>query len=346
LTTRKATFLKKIYKHITVLVLLLFILPVLPGCAEKSLERYEDTRELMDTFVQVVVYAEEPVGQEAVDAAFTRMEEVEQVATTWDSSGEAYRLNQTGYLENASDDLLALLGLSIEYCELTGGVFDITVQPLLDLWEFNPEAEKQFWELDEATQLSAINEAMALVGCYGITIEGSSVRLEDGMEITLGGIAKGYAADEALETLAGMGIEHALINAGGDIRTLGAKPGNEPWAIGMVNPDDTTESLATFDVVGKSVTTSGNYERYFNPDKTIHHIMDPRTGYSAGDCISVSIITTNGAMADALATAVFVLGPEQGMDLVESLDDVETLIIDKDRNIYRSSGLSAYLVEE
>jgi thiamine biosynthesis lipoprotein len=338
--------LKKICQHITVLVLLLFILPVLPGCAEKSLERYEDTRELMDTFVQVVVYAEEPVGQEAVDAAFTRMEEVEQVATTWDSSGEAYRLNQTGYLENASDDLLALLGLSIEYCELTGGVFDITVQPLLDLWEFNPEAEKQFWELDEATQLSAINEAMALVGCDGITIEGSSVRIEDGMEITLGGIAKGYAADEALETLTGMGIEHALINAGGDIRTLGSKPGNEPWAIGMVNPDDTTESLATFNVAGKSVTTSGNYERYFNPDKTIHHIMDPRTGYSAGDCISVSIITTNGAMADALATAVFVLGPEQGMDLVESLDDVETLIIDKDRNIYRSSGLSAYLVEE
>jgi thiamine biosynthesis lipoprotein len=164
--------------------------------------------------------------------------------------------------------------------------------------------------------------------------------------MTLGGIAKGYAADEALETLKNMGIKHALVNAGGDIRTLGTKPGGESWGIALVNPDDTTQSLAEFVVEGQAVTTSGNYERYFNPDKSVHHIINPKTGFSADECISVTIIAESGTRADALATGVFVLGPTDGMDLVEELDDVEALIVDISRNIFRSSGLSQYLVNE
>jgi thiamine biosynthesis lipoprotein len=127
---------------------------------------------------------------------------------------------------------------------------------------------------------------------------------------------------------------------------LGTKPGGEGWEIALVNPDDTTQSLASFLVKGQAVTTSGNYERYFNPDKSVHHIINPKTGFSADECISVTIIAEDGAMADALATGVFVLGPGDGMDLIEKLDDVEVLIVDTSRNIYQSSGLSEYMTKD
>ncbi len=340
---------KTIFKKFSVGLLLLItilIVSLTAGCSRVRLERFEETRSLMDTFVTVVIYSEPETAQETIDAAFARMEEIESIATTWNSTGEAYKLNEYGYLENPSDELLELIELSLEYNEITGGSFDITVQPLLDLWQYNPDAEKQFWEIDSAEQLSAIDDAMKLIGSDRIILENGSIRLKEGSTITLGGIAKGYAADEALKTVAGLGIKHALINAGGDISTLDSKPGGEKWNIALVNPDDTTQSLAGFSVSGMAVTTSGNYERYFNPDKTVHHIMNPKTGFSADKCISVTIITENGARADALATSVFVLGPDDGMKLVESLDGVEALIVGTDRNIYRSSGLSEYLVDE
>jgi len=239
-----------------------------------------------------------------------------------------------------------MIELSLEYSEITYGCFDITVQPLLDLWQYVPDVEKQFWELEKSEQQSAIDTAMKLIGRERIVIDGNSISLKEGSKITLGGIAKGYAADEALEILKNLGIEHALVNAGGDIRTLGTKPGGESWGIALVNPDDTTQSLADFGVKGQAVTTSGNYERYFNPEKTAHHIINPKTGFSANECISVTIIAESGTRADALATGVFVLGPEDGMTLVEQLDKVEVLIIDIDRNIYHSSGLSKYIVQD
>lgn len=300
----------------------------------------------MDTFVTVIIYESPDTGQESIDAAFTRMEEIETIATTWDSKGEAYRLNEAGYLDNPSEELLEMIELSLEFNEITDGCFDITVQPLLDLWQYDPDAEKQFWELDKSDQQSAIDATMKLVGNDRIILDGNTIRLTEGSSITLGGIAKGYAADEALETLKDLGIKHALVNAGGDIRTLGTKPDGESWGIALVNPDDTTQSLASFVVEGQAVTTSGNYERYFNPDKSAHHIINPKTGFSADMCISVTIIAESGTRADALATGVFVLGPDNGMDLVENLDDVEALIVDTARNIYRSSGLALYLIDE
>jgi thiamine biosynthesis lipoprotein len=323
---------------------ILLLAPV--SCTSESLERFEESRSLMDTFITVVIYSSPETAQETLNAAFFRMEEIESIATTWDSQGEAYRLNENGRLENPSDELLEMIDFSVEYNIITDGCFDITVQPLLDLWQFVPDAEKQFWELDKSDQQSAIATAMKLVGRDRIITDGNSISLKEGSKITFGGIAKGYAADEALETLKSLGIKHALVNAGGDIRTLGTKPGGEKWGIALVNPDDSTQSLADFVVQGQAVTTSGNYERYFNPDKTAHHIINPKTGFSADECISVTIIAESGTRADALATGVFVLGPEDGIALVEQLDDVEGLIVDIDRNIYHSSGLSEYMVQD
>ncbi len=325
--------------------MLLIVLLISVSCTGEPPKRFEETRDLMDTYVKVVVYTDEKTAEEAINAAFARMEEIDRIATTWDSEGEAFKLNQTGYSDAPSDELLELIKLSLDYSELTDGSFDITVQPLLDLYEYNPDADKQFWELDESTQQAEINEALKLVGPDQIIIEDNTIRFKEGTKITLGGIAKGYAVDEALEVLKDMGIKYALVDAGGDIGTLGSKPKGELWSIALVNPDDTSEYLVDFKIKDKSVATSGNYERYFDLEKEVHHIINPDTGYSATGSISVTIIAENCTQADALATAVFVMGPEDGMRLVESLDDVEGFIVDADRIIHQSSGLSRYLSE-
>ena len=338
--------MKKPYRIITGLLMLLIVVLMLATCTGEPPKRFEETHDLMGTYVKVVVYADEGIAEEAINAAFTRMEEIDRIATTWDSEGEAFKLNQTGYSDTPSDELLELINLSLYYSELTDGSFDITVQPLLDLWEYNPDADKQFWELDESTQKAEINKALKLVGPDQIIIEDNTIRFkEEGTKITLGGIAKGYAVDEALEVLKDMGIKYALVDAGGDIGTLGSKPEGELWDIALVNPDDTSEYLVDFKIKDKAVATSGNYERYFDPEAKVGYIMDPKTGYSTTDSISVTIIAKNTTQADALATGVFVMGPENGMRLVESLDDVEAFIVDADRIIHQSSGLSRYLSE-
>ncbi len=267
------------------------------------------------------------------------MEEIEREASIFDEESEAFQLNQDGYLETPSADLMELLTMSVDYSERTDGYFDITVQPLLDLWAGG------LWKESEEVQQTKIDETLGLVGWEKIDIDDEIYFKVDGMKITLGGIAKGYAVDEALEVLEDMGIKHALVNAGGDMSTLGSKPNGEPWNVALVNPDNTSQSLATFSFSDKSIATSGNYERYFDPEKKAHHIINPKTGFSAQECISVTIIAENGTRADTLATGGFVMGPYEGMKLVESLDDVECLIVDAERTIHRSSGLSQYLGE-
>jgi len=331
--------MKKFHPVIVGIIILLTAALGSITCIAKPPTKVEQTRSLMDTFVTITVYAEnETTAGEAINAAFARMEEIETRASIFDEQSEAFQLNRDGYLDTPSDDLLELLTMSADYSQLTDGYFDITVQPLLDLWAGG------LWQESEEAQQSRIDETLGLVGWDKIGIKDNSIYFKaEGMKITLGGIAKGYAVDEALEVLEDMGIKHALVNAGGDMSTLGSKPDGKPWSIALVNPDNTSQSLAIFNLSDKSVATSGNYERYFDPEKKAHHIINPRTGYSAMECISVTIVAEDATQADALATGVFVMGPEKGMNLVESLDDVECLIVDTGRVIHRSTGLSQYM---
>jgi len=332
--------MKKSYKVIAGLLILLTVALGATSCTRKPPMKFEETRDMMGTFVTVTVYSDEKTAEEAISAAFARMEEIERVASIFDEQAEAFQLNRVGRLDTASDDLLKLLTMSLDYSQITDGCFDITVQPLLDLWAGG------LWKESEEVQQSRINETLGLTGWDKIGIEGNQIYFKiEGMKITLGGIAKGYAVDEALEVISSMGIKHALVNAGGDMGTLGSKPNREPWNVALVNPDDTSQCLAAFSFSDKAIATSGNYERYFDPEKEAHHIINPKTGYSAQECISVTIIAENCTQADALATGVFVMGPDDGIRLVESLDDVECLIVDADRLIHYSSGLSEYLSE-
>ncbi|MFH0846627.1 MAG: FAD:protein FMN transferase [Chloroflexota bacterium] len=334
--------MKKLKNALAILLTLVTLLVAPAGCAVRaSPEKYEETRNMMDTFIRVTVYADDRVfAGKAISAAFLRMEEIAKAASIFDENAEAFKLNRDGYLESPSLDLVRLVRQSIEFNKLTDGYFDITVQPLLELWAAG------LWQESAEAQQARVNEYLRLIGSDKIEVTAERISLEaEGMKITLGGITKGYAVDEALRILEGMGVKHAIIAAGGDIGTLGTKPSGEPWNISLVNPDNTSESLAIFRFAQKSISTSGNYERYFSPDKKAHHLMNPKTGYSAGECISVTIVAGSGTQADALATSVFVLGPEKGMRLVESMDDVECFIVDTDREIILSSGMDKYLSE-
>ena len=297
---------------------------------------------MMDTFITVIVYTtDEAKSEEVINAAFERMEEIEGIASIFDEQSQASRLNRDGYLESPSKDLRNLIDISLEYSQRTDGYFDITVQPLLELWESG------LWMEPEDVQQNRVNETLKLVGPDKIMVEDDRILLtEEGVKITLGGIAKGYAVDEALKVIKSMGVKNALINAGGDMAAIGSKPRGEAWYIALVNPDDTSQSLANFDIINNAITTSGNYERYFDPERKAHHILNPKTGYPAQGIISVTVIADTATQADALSTSIFVMGPEAGIDLVESLSNVECLIVSADRQtMYVSSGLSEYLVE-
>ncbi len=313
---------------------------------------FQDRREMMDTWVTITVYDRNPkLAEGAIDAAFSRMAQVEHEASIFDPQAEAYRLNENGRLDNPSDDLWQIVSDSIADYRLTGGVFDITVEPLLDLWRYKKGADKQFWELDPEIQQQQISQAMTLLGAdriQMITSPSRAIVLAPGMKITLGGIAKGYAVDRGLDVLRKQGIKHALIDAGGDIGVFGGKPAGEKWQLALRNPKDKSSSLATFAINDGAIATSGNYERFFDPAAKVGHIMDPRTGYSSHASSSASVYAPTCTQADALATAVFVLGPRDGINLVNSLDGVEALIVGyKDtQKIFKSSGIDTYIDQE
>ena len=313
---------------------------------------FQDRREMMDTWVTITVYDRNPkLAESAIDAAFSRMAQVEHEASIFDEQAEAYRLNRDGRLDNPSDDLWTIISDAIAQYKATNGVFDITVEPLLDLWRYKEGAAVQFWELSADTQKQEIAEVIPLLGADRIQMITSPARqivLEPRMKITLGGIAKGYAVDRGLDVLREQGIKYALIDAGGDIGAYGGKPNDQKWELALRNPADENSSLVTFAITDGAIATSGNYERFFDPEAKVGHIMDPRTGFSSHASSSASVYAPTCTQADALATAVFVLGPVDGINLVNSLDGVEALIVgyDDPQSIFNSSGIDTYIDKE
>ncbi len=159
-----------------------------------------------------------------------------------------------------------------------------------------------------------------------------------GMRVTLDGIAKGYIIDAAIRMLRAQGIYNALVNIGGDMRGVGVTTAGNPWKIALQHPRDPEVYLAVIHLADRAVATSGDYERYFLPDKRAHHIVDPKTGLSATSLISVTVVAEMAVDADALATAVFVMGPKNGLELIEISEGVEGLLVTKDREVLLSNG--------
>ncbi len=334
---------KKVLLLPGLVLMIVFILVSTSSCDFQTISRFEETREQMGTYVNIIVYSDEETAEKAIDLAFDRIEEIENIATTFNDNSEASFLNNNGYIDDPSKELDELISESIKYYKLSGGSFDITISPVLKLWS------EGLWMEPEEDQAEKINGALKLVGSDKIIVKENRIELKiEGMAVDFGGIAKGYAVDEALKVIKGAGISYALVNAGGDLSVIGSKPGGGKWLVELEDPDDSSDSgkkvktLPTFLFADKAVATSGNYYRYYDPEKEVHHISDPKTGYTADSCISVTIIADDCITADVLATSVFVMGPEEGLQLVESLEEVEAFIIDAGGNIHQSSGISNY----
>lgn len=242
------------------------------------------------------------------------------------------------YEVELSDEVLFVLNKAKHYSEICKGSFDITLAPLARLWGIFTSSEKI--PLQEE-----INEALKLTGHNYLSInnELKTSKLEkSGQCVDLGAIAKGYAADRAIEIYKQYGVESAFVNLGGNVAVLGNKPNGDSFRVGIQNPLlQRGQCLGAVNAANKTVVTSGDYVRYFEKDnKKYHHILDPRTGYPAeSSLMSTTIVSKESIAADALSTAIFILGLEAGIKLIDSQEDMEAIFITKDKEIYVTKGL-------
>jgi thiamine biosynthesis lipoprotein len=294
---------------------------------------HRQTQSHMGTEVTITVYDyNSEQANRAIAAAFEEFRRIDDLLSHYKEESEVGRLNTTGRIENPSDDLKLNLERSLHYSRLSDGAFDITVQPILDLYDTS------FRERGQAPTEEEIRNTLELVDYGGIQLQEGTATLREGQKITLGAIAKGFAIDSAAAVLKEQGIEHALVEAGGDIGAVGGKSLDQDWTIGLRNPRNTEESLALIPLRDRAVVTSGDYERYFDEEKSFHHIVDPKTGYSATELISVTVVADSAFDADAISTSVFVLGSEEGLELVNSLENVEALLVTADRTLISTPG--------
>jgi thiamine biosynthesis lipoprotein len=260
---------------------------------------------------------------EAVDAAFRELALVEELMSIYRPDSQLSRLNNTGVLDKPHPYLVDVLRAAEAMSGRSQGAFDITIQPL---WSVFAEA-RQNGMLPSA---EAIERARKAVDWRRVVVSADRIRLLGSeTQITLNGIAQGYAADRAAHALTSRGVLHALIDAG-EIGTIGAKPSGESWSVGVQHPRHDDAYLSLVKLHGRCLATSGDYATTFSDDFCSHHLFDPRTGRSPAEFASVSVAAASATMADALSTAVFVLGVDKGLDLIESTAGADALVVLKD----------------
>ena len=285
------------------------------------------------TFINITVEKKE--GSSLIlDEAFTRIKGMERLFSVYDRNSEISILNRKGKHE-VSDEMIRLLEKSVSISVITKGAFDVTCKPLIDLYR---KAEKRDVEPSE----QEISGALKNVGWKKIRINGNMVRLQKGMEIDLGAIAKGYIVDRTAEFLKGKGIKNALIDAGGDIYAYGINPHGRKWQIGIRNPFRKNSFIKRIGISDRGVATSGDYERFYTIKKKKYgHIVNPSTGKSVQDYpAGVTVIAPDCTTADALATAFFVMGPGPAVRLADKMNGIGVLIIDRGGKTYMNSGFS------
>lgn len=315
------------------IIILIIVLAFLIFNKNDGINKISETRNLMGTYMSITVYHNNTQEANiAIEKAFQEARMLEKSLSNYINTSDVSILNSNKTLYNPSIELIENLMISEFLYQQSYGAFDITVQPVLDLYK------KTFNELNRSPTDDEIEIELLKIDGSNVIVNGSYVSIGANQSITLGGVAKGYIVDRVLEMLTEHNIKSALVNAGGDLKAIGLKHNNEYWNIALSNPDNKNEHITKIHIRNKSVVTSGNYERYFDENKKFHHIIDPKTGRSANNVISVTIISDFASVADALSTTVFVLGEKEGLDFIEIFEDTEGLIITNNRTILKSSG--------
>jgi thiamine biosynthesis lipoprotein len=266
-----------------------------------------------------------------VDQAFAELELVEQVMSIYRPTSQLCQLNRDRALDHPHPYLLEVLEAARAMSQRSDGAFDITVQPLWELFS----AHCRRGSLPTAVEVEATRRQ---VGWRRVEISADRVALQgSATAITLNGIAQGFAVDKALACLRTHGIDHALLDTG-EIGTVGRNDDGEPWTVGIQHPRVHDAFISLASLSGRCLATSGDYATPFSDDLRWHHIFDPRTGRSPTELASVSIAAPTGLQADALSTAVFVLGPQRGYELVRSTADTDALLVMKDGRTMATNG--------
>ncbi len=313
----------------------LFALAIVPGLARA--EWITRSENIMGTRCSVELWSEDRAkGEAAIASVFDDMRRIDRLMSTWKEDTEISEVNREAskHPVKISQELFRLLQESVKYSELTHGAFDITYASVGYLYDF-----KKGVHPDQKT----IKDALPGINWRHMVLDEKKTTVffqRPGMRIDLGGIAKGHSVDKGIEILQKQGITRAMVNAGGDTRIIGDRFGR-PWVVGVRDPDHEGKTFLKLPLTDTAFSTSGDYERYFDEDgKRYHHILDPRTGDSARKCRSVTVIAPTATRTDALTKSVFIMGPEAGIEFINSLPDVDAVAVSPEGKVFYSRGLA------
>lgn len=294
----------------------------------------------MDTYMSLIAYGDG--ARDALAAAAREINRLERELSRTVSTSDVYQLNAGGSA-SVSDETAALLTAAVEYSEKTGGLFDVTIAPLVTLWGITTDSPR-------VPSQGEIDALLPLVGSDHIHLDGDTVTLDTGCAVDLGGIAKGYASDRVAEILRQNAVTGAAVSLGGNVYVCGQKPDGTGWSVAVQDPKNTDSYALTLELTDTFAVTSGGYQRFFTgEDGTVYqHILDPRTGRPAEtDLLSVTVIAQNGTMADAYSTALYVMGEQAACDFWrQSAAAFDLVLITADGRVLYTPGLEGHISQK
>lgn len=317
---------------------LVFLFLFLTAC--KSEEVYRETRFLFDTevFIEAHGAGAEIVGSEAME----KMATFDQAANTYSANSELTKVNKAAGVEPiaVSEDIFQLLQRSLEIADLTNGIFEPTIGPLVQLWQ-KAKVEEVLPTTEEVEKHRLLVDYKKVI----LDDEHKTAFLpEIGMSLNLGAIAKGYAVELGINILKEAGISSAMVRAGGNVYTLGSKPDGTSWQIGIRDPHHLDRMIGYVELLNQVVDTSGDYEQFFTLEGVNYgHILDPRTGYPVEGIASSTVITESPALADALSTTIFILGKDEGITFIEKIPHTAAIIINSDGIKYTTASFEGLI---
>ena len=321
----------------TVSFLLLFLVVTSYNYGQQT---YQRTLKLMGSRFDITVVAyDSALANKNIDIAVSEITRIEKLISSWDINSQTSKINKNAGIKPVvvDSELFKLIKRAISISKLTDGAFDISYASMDRIWKFDGSMTKM-------PPLNKISASVAKVGFQNIILDESKNTVflkEKGMKIGFGAIGKGYAADKAKTLLISKGVSAGIINASGDMNTWGSKPDGKPWKVAITNPLNKNKVFALFPLINSAVVTSGNYEKFVNLNgKRYTHIIDPRTGYPSSGIISVTVFAPKAELADALATSIFVMGKNVGINRVNQLPKVECIIIDDKGGISTSKNIT------
>lgn len=327
--------MKKSYFRLSGVLLFLLCIAMLTAC-QNSDENKKVSKDIfaMDTYMTVTAYGKN--AESGVNKAVDEINRLETVLSAEKQESDIYKLNETGS-GTLSTDTKNIVSKALEINKTTNGAFDISIYPLMVKWGFTTQKYNVPSKNEISKLLKDVDSSKII-----FDEKSGNIKLKENMKIDLGGIAKGYTSNRVMQIFKECGVKSGLVSLGGNVQALGTKTDGTAWQIAIENPDKSSDYIGVVSVKDKAVITSGGYERYFEKNgKTYHHILDPETGYPAESGVkSVTIVSDDGTLADALSTSLFVMGKEKALDYWrEHKNEFDTVLVEDNGDITITGGL-------